>query len=119
MAWEVIFTDEFEAWWSGLTEREQITIDAGVLLIEQHGPQLKRPHADVIHGSSFRNMKELRCQHEGRPYRVLFIFDPRRNAVLLIGGDKTGNNRWYEEYVPKADTIYSAYLNELPTVSRS
>jgi hypothetical protein len=57
-------------------------------------------------------MKELRIQHEGRPYRVLFIFDPQRNAVLLIGGDKTGSDRWYEEYVPKADAIYRRYLEE-------
>jgi hypothetical protein len=57
-------------------------------------------------------MKELRVQHEGRPYRVLFIFDSQRNAVLLIGGDKTGNDHWYEEYVPKADAIYTKYLEE-------
>jgi hypothetical protein len=52
-------------------------------------------------------MKELRTQHAGRPYRTLFAFDPRRVAILLIGGDKTGNNRWYDEFVPKADKIYA------------
>ncbi len=57
-------------------------------------------------------MKELRCQHLGHPYRVLFIFDPKRNAVLLIGGDKTGNSRWYDENLPKADAIYAEYLNQ-------
>jgi len=57
-------------------------------------------------------MRELRIQHQGRPYRVLYIFDPARNAVLLIGGDKTGNNRWYEVYVPIADRIYDEYLLE-------
>jgi hypothetical protein len=57
-------------------------------------------------------MKELRIQHEGRPYRVLFIFDPQRNAVLLIGGDKTGKDLRCEEYVPKAETIYRKYLEE-------
>ncbi|HZD75918.1 MAG TPA: type II toxin-antitoxin system RelE/ParE family toxin, partial [Acidobacteriaceae bacterium] len=60
----------------------------------------------------YPNMKELRVQHDGHPYRILFIFDPKRNAVLLIGGDKTGNNRWYDEFVPKADAIYISYLNE-------
>jgi hypothetical protein len=58
-------------------------------------------------------MRELRIQHEGRPYRVLYAFDPRRTAILLIGGDKTGNNRWYEEYVPQADYIYDQHLKEL------
>jgi hypothetical protein len=112
MAWEVVYTDEFESWWNGLTEDEQISVNRKVLLLQQRGPALPRPHADVIHSSRFPNMKELRVQHEGRPYRVLFIFDPQRNAVLLIGGDKTGNDHWYEEYVPKADAIYTKYLEE-------
>ena len=60
-----------------------------------------------------RNMKELRTQHAGRPYRTLFAFDPRRVAILLIGGDKTGNKRWYEEFVPRADKIYAEHLKEL------
>jgi hypothetical protein len=112
MAWEVEFTDEFGTWWNGLSEELQITIRAKVLLLESHGPALSRPHADVIHGSHYPNMKELRAQHNGRPYRVLFIFDPKRIAVLLIGGDKTGNDRWYDEYVPKAERIYASYLEE-------
>jgi hypothetical protein len=112
MAWEVIMTDECIEWYDGLSEEEQDSIDFGASLIQVQGPTLRRPYADVIHGSCFKNMKELRAQHEGRPYRVLFIFDPQRNAVLLIGGDKTGNDRWYEEYVPKAEKIYRKYLKE-------
>jgi hypothetical protein len=112
MAWEVVFTDEFEAWWDGLTEDEQISVNRKVILLQQRGPALSRPHADVINGSWLANLKELRIQHEGRPYRALFIFDPQRNAVLLIGGDKTGNDRWYDEYVPKAERVYANYLEE-------
>ena len=55
-------------------------------------------------------MKELRVQHTGRPYRVLFSFDPKRCAILLTGGDKTGNDRWYEEFVPIADRLYEEHL---------
>jgi hypothetical protein len=58
-------------------------------------------------------MKELRTQHAGRPYRTLFAFDPRRVAILLIGGDKTGNGRWYEEFVPRADRIYAEHLKQI------
>ncbi len=58
-------------------------------------------------------MRELRIQHEGRPYRVLYAFDPNRDAVLLIGGDKTGNNRWYEIFVPVADRLYAEHVKEL------
>jgi hypothetical protein len=58
-------------------------------------------------------MKELRIQHAGRPYRVLYAFDPRRSATLLIGGDKTGNDRWYEVFVPVADRLYDEHLATL------
>ena len=58
-------------------------------------------------------MRELRIQHEGRPYRVVYAFNPKRDALLLIGGDKTGNNRWYEIYIPIADRLYDKHLDEL------
>jgi hypothetical protein len=111
--WEVEYTDHFEAWWNGLTEAEQEDIAAVVAVLEQHGPALRRPHVGVIQGSRHPNMKELVVQHGGRPYRILFAFDPRRCAILLIGGDKTGNDRWYEEYVPIADALYDEHLEAL------
>lgn len=58
-------------------------------------------------------MRELRTQHEGKPYRTLYAFDPGRAAILLIGGDKTGNNRWYDEFVPVADQLYKEHLDEI------
>jgi len=58
-------------------------------------------------------MRELRAQHAGRPYRILYAFNPRRTGILLIGGDKTGNLRWYQEFVPKADEIYAQHLREI------
>lgn len=58
-------------------------------------------------------MRELRVQHKGRPYRVLYAFDPRRMAILLVGGDKTGNNRWYDEFVPIADALYKEHMKTL------
>jgi hypothetical protein len=113
MAWEVEFTDEFGGWWDGLSVDEQNSIADGVYVVEEFGPTLTRPQADTVRGSRYPNMRELRIQHQGRPYRVLYAFDPRRVGVLLIGGDKTGNNRWYEEFVPKADVIYAQHLREI------
>ena len=113
MEWEVEFTDEFGVWWESLSEGEQEDIRSSVILLRECGPTLGRPHVDVIAGSRYPNMKELRTQHAGRPYRTLFVFDPRRVAILLIGGDKTGNDRWYEEFVPRADNIYAEYLREI------
>ncbi len=113
MEWEVEYTDQFEVWWNTLSEDEQEDIDAKVRLLERYGPALGRPHVGKINGSGHNNMKELIIQHAGRPYRTLFAFDPRRCAILLIGGDKTGNARWYEEFVPIADRLYDEHLETL------
>ena len=86
------------------------SVDQMVRLLQMRGPSLGRPHADLIQSSRHSNMKELRVQHAGRPYRVLFAFDPKRCAILLTGGDKTGNDRWYEEFVPIADRLYEEHL---------
>lgn len=69
--------------------------------------------ASGINGSKHSQMRELRTQHEGRPYRTLYAFDPRRSAILLIGGDKTGDDRWYEINVPIADRLYDSHLQQL------
>jgi hypothetical protein len=84
-----------------------------VLVLIEKGTSLHRPLVDTIKGSLFPNMKELRVQHAGRPLSIFFAFDPLRRAILLIGGDKTGNKRFYEIFVPRADAIYSEYLEEL------
>jgi hypothetical protein len=84
-----------------------------VKLLQQLGPLLGRPHADTVKGSRHSNMKELRTQHRGRPLRTLFAFDPRRSAILLIGGDKTGDDRFYDRMIPLADRLYDEHLHEL------
>lgn len=113
MEWDVEYTDEFEAWWRTLSEDEQESVAASVELLERRGPTLPFPHSSGIHGSRHGHMRELRVQHEGRPYRVLYAFDPRRSAILLIGGDKTGDDRWYDEYVSVADTLYDVHIETL------
>ena len=113
MQWDVEFTDEFGAWWEVLSEPEQESVRASVKLLADFGPNLRFPHSSGINGSRYEHMRELRIQHAGRPYRVLYAFDPRRCAILLIGGDKTGNKRWYEENVPLADRLYDDHLQAL------
>ncbi len=113
MPWEVNITDACRDWYGSLSEEEQDSLAAGVELLMEYGPQLRRPHSDAVSMSEYSNMKELRVQHAGRPYRVLYAFDPKREAILLIGGDKTGNDRWYEEFVPKADRLYTEHLERL------
>ena len=113
MPWEVEHTDEFEVWWATLTEEEQESVSAYVEMLEERGPQLPYPYSSGVRGSRHGHMRELRIQHAGEPYRALYAFDPRRVAILLIGGEKTGNDRWYDEFVPVADDLYDEHLEQL------
>jgi hypothetical protein len=113
MEWEIEYTGEFGEWWDGLSEGEQESVRASVKLLGDFGPKLPFPHSSGIKASRHGNMRELRIQHAGRPYRVLYAFDPRRCAILLIGGEKTGADRWYDEYVPIADRLYDEHLETL------
>lgn len=113
MACEVEFTDEFGAWWHNLTETEQEDVTAYVTLLEQYDVRLGHPHSSGIKGSRHSHMRELRVQSGGRPIRIFYAFDPRRNAILLIGGDKTGDDRFYLTYVPIADRLYDEHIEQL------
>lgn len=113
MEWDVEYTDEFEAWWGKLDDRERIALTASVELLMEKGPNLPFPHSTGITTSRHAHMRELRTQIGGHPYRTFYAFDPRRTAILLIGGDKMGNDRFYEEYVPVADDLYDTHLEEL------
>lgn len=113
MTYEVEYTDEFEQWYTTLDEATQDSIDVVVELLEEKGPTLPSQYSSAINGSRYGHMRELKVQHKGKPYRILYAFDPRRIAVLLLGGNKAGNDRWYEENVPKADKLYDELLQEL------
>ena len=113
MSWEIEYTDEFEDWWRSLSERQQDSLASGVNLLMQYGPRLPFPYSSDIRGSRHGVMRELRTQSGGRPLRTLYMFDPRRTAILLIGGDKTGNDLFYEQYVPIADRLYDQYVEEI------
>ena len=82
-------------------------------LLMEHGPNLPYPYSSDVRGSRHGVMRELRAQIGGRPIRVFYAFDPRRMSILLVGGDKTGNDRFYEEYMPVADDLYDEHLDEL------
>jgi hypothetical protein len=111
IVWDVEYTDEFEQWWDTLSMNEQAAIDVAVEVLQEKGPGLGRPLVDTVAGSRHSNMKELR---PGGSIRVLFAFDPRRTAILLIGGDKRHQwNAWYEEMIPVADQLFDDHLAEL------
>jgi hypothetical protein len=110
VAWEILYSEPFEEWWDDLTEPQQDALTARIELLKERGPNLGRPTVDRIESSRHQNMKELRASKDGA-LRVLFIFDPLRRAVFLLGGDKTGRwTEWYRTAVPIADDLYDEYL---------
>jgi len=113
MFWDVEFTDEFGVWWDTIADGAQDAVDRGVGLLDARGPQLGHPHSSGAVTSRHPHLREFRVQHQDRPLRVLYVFDPRRVAILLIGGDKTGPDRWYEAYVPVVDRLSDKHLHTL------
>ncbi|WP_274571110.1 type II toxin-antitoxin system RelE/ParE family toxin [Neisseria leonii] len=109
----VIYAPQFADWLSTLDDEALEDVEAMIELLKTYGYNLARPYADTIKGSKFNNLKELRIQHDGRPLRAFFIFDPLRQAIVLCGGDKTGDKRFYQKMIPLAESIYQYYLTQL------
>ncbi len=113
MDWQIRLVDEFAQWLLEQESEVRVAILAHVKLLKERGPQLNRPYVDTIKSSKYANMKELRLNHRGTPWRVLFAFDPQRRAVLLVGGNKEGDKRWYLTNPRIADERFRRYLNRL------
>ena len=113
MDWEVEYTDEFGAWWDALSALEQEAVAAVVGVLEQLGPHLPYPYSTEIRSARRHPIRELRIQHGGQPYRVLYAFDHRRVAILLVGGRKTGTARWYAINLPRAERLFDRHLADL------
>lgn len=113
MQWEVEYTDEFGIWWDSLSGDQQEAIFSAVRVLTIRGPALGRPLVDTLRHSGHPNMKELRPGTAGS-IRILFAFDPLRNAILLVGGDKSRRwSEWYKEFIPIADKLYDEHLRAL------
>lgn len=110
--WNVATTEIFDAWFAGLDGSAKEEVDAKVGLLKILGPRLGRPHADTLKGSKHKNLKELRADTKDKVLRVAFAFDPNRNAILLVAGDKggVGQARFYRQLIAKADALFDAHL---------
>lgn len=115
MAWVILMSAEVGAWLDDLDEGSQDAIASDVRVLEEIGPQLGRPHVDTLAGSLHPNLKELRTHHGHHQYRIAFAFDPKRQAILLLGGDKSGINqrRFYKNLIKEADVVFDRHLAEL------
>jgi hypothetical protein len=115
-----VVSDEFRDWYEiELDEDEQFSVARVVRLLAEEGPALPYPQSTAIANSRMHHMRELRIQHQGRPYRVLYAFDPTRAGYLMLGGEKTGDDRWYQQMIPKAEAIYRQHLREIEEKERS
>lgn len=111
MAWEIEGTDQFKEWFFDLDGADDRAVTAAIEMLEQAGPALGRPMVDTLSGSRLPNLKELRPLRG--EIRILFVFDPRRSAILLLGGSKTNDWRgWYTRNIPEAERLYDEYLEE-------
>ena len=109
--WEIETSDDFAEWFQSLSTKAAQSITAGIDMLSEKGPALGRPTVDTLEGSRIHNLKELRASS----LRVIFAFDPRRTAILLVGGDKAqhGWSRWYPTAIRQAEQLYEAHLQRL------
>ena len=110
--WDILETTEYSDWFAGLTDKQQNAVHLRVQIVSESGPSLGRPYVDSLRGSQHKGLKELRIASGGH-LRVLFIFDPLRRCVLLLGGDKAEGNKWnswYASAIARAETIYERHL---------
>jgi hypothetical protein len=115
MDWEVLFDEAFEREFDALAEAVRDELLARSSLLERFGPSLGRPHADTLNGSRHKNMKELRFGADNGVWRVAFAFDPKRKAILLVAGDKSGSSekKFYAKLIAKADERFDRHLGQL------
>lgn len=111
--WTVLFTECFKTWLVQQDRATMNTVLGALSRLQLLGPRLARPYADTLNGSEYPNMKELRIQHQGKPLRAFFAFDPLRQAIVLCAGDKSNNKRFYQQMIKLADAEFTAYLQDL------
>ena len=115
MTWDDKLHDAFEAEFAALERAVQTELLAVAKLLGEYGPQLGRPYVDTLNGSKHANMKEMRFSAADGEWRVAFAFDPERNAIVLVAGDKSGGSqkRFYKQLIAKADSRFSGHLENL------
>lgn len=115
MEWQVQLHPSFEPEFLTLPQEAQDELLAKTLLLQISGPNLRRPHVDTLNGSRYSNMKEIRFNADDGVWRVAFAFDPKRKAILLVAGDKSGGSQkqFYKQLIAKADLRFDEHLSRL------
>jgi len=111
--WKIYRTDEFKDWFDSLEEISITAIVTDLLILEKYGPSLGRPYVDTLKGSKISNLKELRTRSKNGVFRILFVLDPERDIILLLGGDKSNDKKFYQKMIKKAEKLYQEHLIDL------
>ncbi|MCC5070829.1 type II toxin-antitoxin system RelE/ParE family toxin [Xanthomonas campestris] len=121
MTWIVELLEQAQEFFDELASDEQVRVAGAMRMLEAHGPTLGRPHVDRLKGSRHKNLKELRVQCGDKQFRILFAFDRKRSAVLLLGGDKLayGVDRFYVDLIPIAEDLFDAHLERTAAAATS
>ena len=109
--WEVIQTNDFKEWYDDLDEDAKEDFLSSIIVLQNTGPILGRPKVDTLKGSKIKNLKELRVQSNGRPFRIFFLFDSKKNIVLLTGGNKQNDKSFYKRKILESEKIYKEYFS--------
>jgi hypothetical protein len=110
--WHIKHSNEIEKWLLGQGEDSRAVILKHLIILQTYGPTLGRPYVDTIKGSKINKLKELRINSGGHVFRIFFAFDEKRDALLLIAGDKRGDTRFYKRIIPLAEKIYYRIISE-------
>ncbi len=111
--YEIKRTEELINWFKNLDLEAKKDILIQIEILQEFGPRLGRPHVDTITGSKIKNLKELRINSKNRPFRIFFVFDPKRKAILLIGGNKATDKAFYPKMIKKSENLYKLYLGDI------
>lgn len=111
--WKVVTLEEFRYWYDGQDDGSKEEVAGYLRTLQQYGPSLGRPFVDTLKGSTLPNLKELRFEYKRAPIRILFAFDPKQQCVVILGGDKSKDKRWYKINIPKAEKLYRKHLETL------
>ncbi|HEY9716512.1 MAG TPA: type II toxin-antitoxin system RelE/ParE family toxin [Trichormus sp.] len=112
MPYALVYLEEFASWLDAQENSLQLRALAHLELLKERGPLLGRPYVDTLKGSQITNLKELRLQHKTEPIRILFAFDPKQQAVIILGGSKQADKRWYDVNMPLAEKRFREYLEK-------
>ena len=112
MPYTVVYPEEFAGWLDAQEKSLRLRALAYLELLKEQGPTLGRPYADTRKGSELTNLKELRVQHKAEPIRILYAFDPKQQAVVILGGSKQADKRWYDTNIPIAEKLFAEHLEK-------